>query len=65
MNKNINYDLIFKTPDLAVYRDPKNPDPYDSYKIECLDEGKTFEPKNWALSISETGNLMAIILKRR
>jgi hypothetical protein len=59
------YDLFFRTPDLAVYKNYNEPNPYESFKIECVEGDKTFEPENWALSISESGNLMAIILKRK
>lgn len=59
------YDLFFRTPDLIVYKNPNEPDPYNSFKIECVEGDKTFEPENWALSISETGNLMAIIFRRK
>ncbi len=62
MNLNKKYKLIFCSQDVRVYKDLNNPDPQDAFKVECIADEKTFEPKNWSLAISDSGHLMMILV---
>lgn len=59
------YKQVFCGEDLVVSKDLNNPDPQDAFKVECVLNEKTAEPKNWSLSISENGNLLMVYLKRK
>ena len=65
MNNYKNYKLVFCAPNVRVYKDPNNSDPQDAFKVECIADEKTYEPKNWALSISESGHLMMILVSKK
>ena len=59
------YKLVFCSPEVKVYKDHANLNPQDAFKVERITNEETFEPKNWALAISEKGNLMMIAVSKK